>query len=303
MATGWRLVTFQRGANAPATGIVLGATVHELAGSGLEHRSVLQLLEDWDNVVPSLQQFARAAEASTRAKHSLSDVRLLAPVQQAPGLFCAGANYHDHVREMSRGEPRRPVEPFFFLKSPAHCMVGPDEPVTLPHADCELDWEAEIAVIIGREARHVSEAAALEYVAGYSILNDLSARDLMKRSDVSFVFDWLGQKVFPGSAPMGPWLTPAAAIADPQNLAIRLWVNDTLQQDSSSRQMIFSVAEQIAYLSRRITLCPGDVIATGTPAGVGRPRGLSLKAGDRMRIEIEGLGVLETPIVAARMAR
>jgi 2-keto-4-pentenoate hydratase/2-oxohepta-3-ene-1,7-dioic acid hydratase in catechol pathway len=134
----------------------------------------------------------------------------------------------------------------------------------------------------------------MDYIAGLTILNDLSARDLMKRYDVPFLFDWIGQKCFEGAAPTGPWITPLENIDDPCNLDIKLWVNGRLFQDSNSNQMIFNHAELVAYLSQHITLYPGDIIATGTPAGVGHGQGEYLKPGDVVEVEIDGLGRLRT---------
>lgn len=230
----------------------------------------------------------------------LAEVRLLAPVPDTVGLFLAGANYVDHVIEMV-GRPPPPKDgsaPFFFMKPTRQVLVGPDATVALPHDGVELDWEAEIAVVIGRPARHVAVADAMDHVAGYTIVNDLSARDRMKRSDVVFQYDWIGQKCFPGALPMGPWIVPRDAVPDPHRLSIRLWVGDELMQDSNSDQMHWSIAEQIADLSRTVGLSTGDVICTGTPAGCGRPKGRYLRAGETTRIEIEGLGTLTTHFTA-----
>jgi 2-keto-4-pentenoate hydratase/2-oxohepta-3-ene-1,7-dioic acid hydratase in catechol pathway len=144
----------------------------------------------------------------------------------------------------------------------------------------------------------VAAADALDYVAGYTIVNDVSARDLGNREDwPRWGQDWLSHKTFETSAPMGPWIIPAAQIPDPHNLDIGLWVNTEKMQDSNSSNLIFNINEQIEFLSKRVTLQPGDVISTGTPSGVGRPRGIFLKPGDTVRIEIEGIGTLENPVV------
>jgi 2-keto-4-pentenoate hydratase/2-oxohepta-3-ene-1,7-dioic acid hydratase in catechol pathway len=157
-----------------------------------------------------------------------------------------------------------------------------------------MDWEVELAAVIGRSAKHVSIEKALSYVAGYTVANDLSARDRGRRPHVPdnspFKADWVAHKSFDGSCPLGPWIVPASDIRDPQNLAIKLWVNDVLKQDSNTGKMIFNLAEQISHLSARLTLHPGDLILTGTPAGVGAGRGEFLKAGDVVKIEIEGIG-------------
>jgi 2-keto-4-pentenoate hydratase/2-oxohepta-3-ene-1,7-dioic acid hydratase in catechol pathway len=161
-----------------------------------------------------------------------------------------------------------------------------------------VDWEAEIAVVIGRECRNVGVEDALEYVAGLTIANDLSARDHLKRAGIAaespFKFDWVSQKCFDGALPLGPWIVPLDEAGDVGNLGIRLWVNDGLMQDSSSSNLIFTMAEQIAHLSTRLTLMPGDVIATGTPAGCGAARGRFLQAGDRVRVWVENIGELTT---------
>jgi 2,4-didehydro-3-deoxy-L-rhamnonate hydrolase len=198
-------------------------------------------------------------------------------------------------------DPRRNVtregkQPYFFLKPSLHTTVGPDEPIRIPRVTQKLDWEVELAVVVGRAAANLTVENAFSCIAGYTIVNDLSCRDLAKRDDWQFVSDWFGQKVFDTSMPMGPWITPAQDIADPQNLALKLWLNDELQQNANTGGMIFNIAEQIEYVSRRLTLRPGDVIATGTPGGVGAPRGLFLKSGDVIRVEIEGIGSMHNPV-------
>lgn len=221
-------------------------------------------------------------------------------------IYCAGANYADHVAEMARAQNQPPppdphmlgLKPWFFIKPSRSCAVGTGARVARPRGCEKLDWEAELAAVIGKPARNVSAKDALSYVAGYTIANDLSARDLARRPQLPpgspFHFDWTAHKGFEGSCPLGPWITPAREVPDPQRLAIRLWVNGALKQDSSTSQMIYSVAEQIAHLSSLATLHPGDIVLTGTPAGVGAPRNEFLQPGDRVEIEIEALGRLET---------
>src|SRR5262249_21657175 len=151
-----------------------------------------------------------------------------------------------------------------------------------------MDWEAELTAVIGRPAKNVTLDKALSCVAGYTIANDLSARDVFRRPHVSdtspFKFDWLSQKVFDGACPLGPWIVPADDVPDPQTLGMKLWVNDVIKQDSNTSGMIFTLAEQIAHLSSRVTLYPGDLILTGTPAGVGMARKEFLKTGDVVRV-------------------
>jgi 2-keto-4-pentenoate hydratase/2-oxohepta-3-ene-1,7-dioic acid hydratase in catechol pathway len=172
--------------------------------------------------------------------------------------------------------------------------------VPKPHGSQRLDWEIEMVVVIGTTARCVPVENALEHVAGYTIANDLSARDLSTRPEIHeaipFRTDWTAHKCFDGSLPCGPWITPASQISDPQQLDLKLWVNDQLMQDSNTGQMVYSVAQQIAKLSINKTLYPGDMILTGTPAGVGAGRGVFLKSGDKVRMAIGGIGELRHSI-------
>ncbi len=308
MTSGYRLVSYADGGR-PKPGVLIGervvAPAELLPGVGdIDTGSVLGLLRAWDKAHQRLH--AAAHNIKPEAGVPLGEIKLLAPILYPGVLYCAGANYWDHLREMAdiaeRTTGKRPSmtknpEPWFFLKTTAGSIIGPDTPARLPGFSRQVDWEAELGVVIGRPTRNISEANAFDAVAGYLIVNDLSARDLMKREGTPFIYDWLGQKCFEDAAPMGPWFTPAAYIADPNDLAIKLWVNGVLKQDSSTGQMVHGIAEQIAYLSRHITLQPGDVIATGTPAGVGMPRGEFLKVGDEVKIEIAGCGVLTNKMV------
>jgi 2-keto-4-pentenoate hydratase/2-oxohepta-3-ene-1,7-dioic acid hydratase in catechol pathway len=164
----------------------------------------------------------------------------------------------------------------------------------------EVDWEVELAAVIGRKAKDVAQDKALSYVAGYTAANDLSARDRGRRANISdtsvFKADWIKHKSFDGSCPLGPWIVPASDIGDPQNLGLKLWVNEVIKQDSNTSDMIFNIAEQIERLSNAMTLYPGDLILTGTPAGVGTARGEFLKPGDEVKIWIEKIGTLTTKI-------
>ncbi len=246
-----------------------------------------------------------AAAAAGKPGQPLSEVKLLAPVLYPPTIYCAGANYTDHVANMAKIQniPLDPdphelgLHPWHFVKV-SRCAVATGDAVELPSA--KLDWEAELGLVIGTKMKNVPLAKALERVAFYTIGNDLSARDLTARPHIAFQspfkYDWIGQKVFDGACPMGPWLVPAAEIGDPQKLSIKLWVNGVLKQDSNTSRMIFTAAEQIAHLSSRITLYPGDVVLTGTPSGVGAERGEFLRHGDTVKITIEKIGDLVTKI-------
>jgi len=282
-----KLVNFSLGTGAPRAGLLVGGQVFEAPR-------------------PTVQELFQLSSLPTPASGGtpVAEVTLHAPLLYPGTIYCAGANYADHVAEMARAQnlppPQDPralgLKPWFFIK-PRTCVVGPRARVARPRGSQKLDWEAELAAVIGRPARNVPVEQALDYVAGYTIADDLSARDLSRRSALPpgnpFHFDWTAHKGFEGSCPLGPWITPAAEVPDPQRLAIRLWVNGVLKQDSNTSRMIFSTAEQISHLSSIATLHPGDLILTGTPAGVGSGRNEFLQPGDRVEIEIEALGRLE----------
>ena len=306
---GYRLLTYSDGSGAPTAGILVGDRIHPTAPlvSGLsgvsDPSSVFSLLQAWDSVHPVLHAAAAKVSGGTPVGQATLDAPILYPGE----LFCAGANYWDHLNEMAdiaeRATGKRPAmtkgaEPWFFLKNARSGVIGTNADVRLPGFSRQVDWEAELAIVIGRKTRNITEERALEAVAGYTILNDLSARDLMKREGTPFIYDWIGQKCFEHSAPMGPWITPADYVGDPENLSVKLWINGVLKQDSNTGRMVHNAREQIAYLSRHFTLYPGDVIATGTPAGVGMPRGEFLKAGDEVKIEIENCGTLVNRMIA-----
>jgi 2-keto-4-pentenoate hydratase/2-oxohepta-3-ene-1,7-dioic acid hydratase in catechol pathway len=229
---------------------------------------------------------ARPGQATLRAP--LDPAALLAPVPRPGKVLGVGRNYGDHAKEV--GGPVQEM-PRVFLK-PASAVTGPGRDVRIPRAVTKPDWEAELAVVIGRPAQEVDASRALEYVAGYTVLDDVSAREFqfdVAPPQTSFA------KGLDGFCPMGPWLVTPEEVGEPWNLAIRCWLNDELVQQGSTREMIFPVPALIAHLSRFMTLEPGDVIATGTPAGSGAfrmpPRWL--RPGDRLRIEVERVGVLE----------
>ncbi len=269
--------------------------------SGFYPTSVLSILEHWDEVSPRLAEgVRRKKEIYSGLTRPLAEVRLTAPILYPPNIYCAAANYVDHSKEMKGGilPEKSQSHPFFFTKLTRQTVIGPDEPIKIPYPEARIDWEAEIGVVIGRRCQKVSLSEAMEYIAGYIILNDVSDRARNFRKDWYFKFDWLGGKSFENSAPMGPWITPKEFIRDPHDLSIQLWVNDGLMQDASSGDMYFTIPEQIEYLSHLFTLFPGDVIATGTPSGVGHGRGIYLKSGDAVSITIEGLGSLRNPVLA-----
>jgi 2-keto-4-pentenoate hydratase/2-oxohepta-3-ene-1,7-dioic acid hydratase in catechol pathway len=232
-------------------------------------------------------------------------LRLDAPLRDVPKLLAMAGNYHQHIVESGFkdvAETSR-ITPQVFMKPPSTCITAPGRPVSIRQANVFVDWEIELAVIIGQRGRDIPRENAMEFVFGYTVLNDVSERNFNGRMDDRKVrefdpfFDWLMGKWFDGFCPLGPEVVSAEEIANPHKLPIRLWVNDQLMQDANTAQMIFGIPETISYISQVLTLEPGDIIAMGTPAGVGKGRGICLKPGDLMRGEIEGIGVLETPVV------
>jgi 2-keto-4-pentenoate hydratase/2-oxohepta-3-ene-1,7-dioic acid hydratase in catechol pathway len=235
---------------------------------------------------------------------ALDRVTLEAPIPRpVRNIFCVGKNYHEHALEFARSgfdssaaAGAVPDHPIIFSKVP-ECVIGPGRPILIdPSVSTAIDYEAELAVVIGRGGRGISRAAALDHVYGYTIVNDVTARDLQGRHK-----QWLLGKSQDSFCPMGPWLATADEI-DLGDTRVRCWVNDEMRQDANTRLLIFDVPTLIATISAGITLLPGDIIATGTPVGVGigfnPPR--YLQPGDRVRIEIGGIGVLENPVQAHR---
>lgn len=243
-----------------------------------------------------LNQWARGASSSgvnlaTLPSAALGEVRLLPPVPEPEKIICIGLNYRDHARESGMDIPKYPV---FFAKY-RNALIGPGEPVVLPRVATQVDYEAELAVVIGRAGRHIPEDRGLSHVAGYMVLNDVSARDYQFRSS-----QWLQGKTFDTFAPCGPYLVTADEVPDPHTLPIRLALNGAVMQDSNTREFIFTIPQLIAYISDIVTFAPGDIISTGTPPGVGfaRKPPVLLKPGDVMEVTVEGVGVLRNPVVA-----
>jgi 2-keto-4-pentenoate hydratase/2-oxohepta-3-ene-1,7-dioic acid hydratase in catechol pathway len=259
--------------------------------------SLLELLEDWPRALEVLQ------DMDVEDAPGVGFDVLLAPLRWPRKVICAGINYRRHIREMGGEVPAVGWRPFFFLKPPTTTVIGPTDPITVHAPESALyDWEAELAVVIGIGGRDISVTDALVHAAGYCVANDVTARGHHVRRTVpadAFVYDWFAAKSIDGSLPLGPGITPAFQVPDPQDLRLRLWVNGVLQQDESTSDMICPVAELISAASKLVTLEPGDVIATGTPSGVGVGRGLHLRDGDLVRTTIDGLGTLTNPVVDA----
>jgi 2-keto-4-pentenoate hydratase/2-oxohepta-3-ene-1,7-dioic acid hydratase in catechol pathway len=289
-----RLVTFDDG-TVPRAGILLGEEIvptgslngqgGSLLRSGGSVRGLLQTVD-----AEGLAALAEGA-AQSEARFALDDVRLLAPVPDPEKIVCLGLNYRDHAAEAGQ---EIPAAPMWFAKF-ANSLIGAGEPILLPPAyPAHVDYEAELAVVIGRAATRVSAEHALSYVAGAMPFNDVTARDLQFENPL-----WTSGKAIDTFAPCGPALVTLDELGDLQSLALRTRVNgETLQQGTTADQ-IFSVAEVIAWLSRTMTLLPGDVVATGTPAGVGASQGRFLRDGDTVEVDIDGLGSLVNPVRAA----
>lgn len=229
-----------------------------------------------------------------RLLYPKAGARLKAPILEPQKIIAVGLNYIDHCREQGLKPPREPV---IFAKYPS-AIIGPGEPITWPAGLTEqVDYEAELAVIIGRRARAVPEARTFEYIAGYTILNDISARDLQLVDK-----QWVRAKSLDTFCPLGPALVSKDEVGDPHRLRIRCYLNGELVQDSTTANLIFDIPYLISFLSRAFTLVPGDIIATGTPGGVGifRKPPVFLKAGDLVEVEVERLGILHNPVGGAR---
>ncbi|MGA7787611.1 MAG: fumarylacetoacetate hydrolase family protein [Xanthobacteraceae bacterium] len=304
-SAGYKLATY-KSSEGPRAGLVIGDEVFDAAKltGKPAYATVLGILADWKTAQGALKKAAAGAGKSRLKRQPLKKAKLLAPVQFPSTIYCAGANYADHAAAMAAREGGPPpadpheqgLKPWHFLKA-ARTLADPGATIRISHYAKAMDWEIELAAVIGRPAKDVPKEKALDYVAGYAVSNDLSARDRGRRPGVPdtsfFKMDWTKHKTFEGSCPLGPWIVPASDIADPQNLGLKLWVNGELKQDSNTGKMLFTLAEQIEQLSINMTLHPGDLILTGTPSGTGAESGTFLKAGDVVKIWIENVGEIE----------
>jgi len=270
------------------------------------YASVGNLMRDWHRALDRIG--SSLVEDADPVTVPMAGVRLEAPVRHGAAIYGAGANYYGHAREMAElagrpipEDPRRSGQrPWHFLKAPS-TVVGDGATVERPAAAADtLDWEVELAVVIGTTAKNVPAEDALSHVAGYTIANDLSARGNLWRDGLHaaspFRADWVLHKNFDGSTPLGPWLVPASDVADPHDLALGLSINGATMQSDRTSDMIFSIGEQIAHLSSYVTLTPGDVILTGTPGGNAAFHGRFLKPGDEVEAWVAGIGTLTTRI-------
>ena len=235
----------------------------------------------------------------------VSEVRLLVPIANPPKVLLLAGNYAKHVAERGgTAAERQETFPYVFMKPPSTTLTRPGDPIVIPRASPDhIDWECELGVVIGRTCRNVDEDDALAVIAGYTIVNDISDRSFRpnperKPRERDKFFDWMHGKWHDTFCPMGPCILSADAVADPQELPIQLLVNGEVKQDASTAEMVFPVAAIIAFISRMMTLQPGDVIATGTPSGVGSATGTYLRPGDLVVATIDPIGTLENPVEA-----
>ena len=279
-----RLVTFVEGDKAPRPGLVVDGGVFDLDAEGFQDAITFLGAQG------SVQADVAGAATRSRTRIALEQVRLLAPVPRPPRLFGIGVNYAEHAAES--GTRMRDVPTVFLVLLSA--VVGPGADVVLPRASSQVDYEAELAVAIGKAGHRIAASDWEEHVFGYTMMNDVSARDVQRATS-----QWTLAKSFPTFAPMGPWVVTKDEITDPHRLGISLTIGGERLQDSNTSQMIYKIPALIEYLSGIVPLEVGDVISTGTPAGVGMGRTPQrwLKAGEEMVVAIEGIGELRNPVV------
>ena len=282
-----KLCTFLRDA-VPLVGVVTDDGIVDLSESAPELPAEMTALLAAGE--PALRRAAAAASAA-RARIPLDSVRLAPPILRPPKFLAVGLNYADHVAEAGLETPKLPT----IFNKQSTCVAGPTDPVHMPRVSSALDYEGELGFVVGRRCRHVPREHAHEVIAGYLVVNDVSVRDWQLR-----IPTWTMGKSFDTHGPIGPWITTADEVGDPHALRVRTWVNGELRQDSSTKNLIFDCFAIVEHLSTAFTLEPGDVVATGTPGGVGiamKPPKL-LSIGDVVRVEIDGLGTLENRVVA-----
>lgn len=284
-----RLATIQT-PSGPRAAVQQGNTFVDLhATDSSLPTSVRAILEGGEGM---LRNCAAVAARPAAIRYPQSAVRILAPIPDPPKILCIGLNYKDHAEESGAPLPGHPIVFSKFTTA----LIGPDDPIVLPAVSEEVDYEAELVLVIGKKGKNIPPEAARGYLAGCMVGHDVSARDWQLKKDGK---QWLTGKTFDTFAPIGPVLVTLDEVGDPHNLGIRLRLNGETMQNSSTRQLIFKSEELIAYISQVVTLQPGDLIFTGTPPGVGMARKppVWLKAGDVVEVEIDGLGVLRNPVV------
>jgi acylpyruvate hydrolase len=296
-----KLVRFSVNGGFPRLGMLQGdriADLHASVAGSLAKRGVVRAQEIAAALVPpSTRAFLEGGAATAEAVSAVrewvtvpaSSARLHAPINDPGKFICIGLNYRDHAEETGNPIPKEP--PIFAKWAPS--IVDPGEPILRPRGSKQLDWEVELGVVIGRTARYVSKEQALDYVYGYTIINDASARDFQ-----FLTTQWMAGKIFETAAPVGPYIADRQEIPDPHSLELKTFVNGKQMQRGNTKTFIFDVRYLVSYLSGLMTLSPGDLIATGTPPGVGlgmKPP-VFMNPGDVCRVEIDGLGSMENPV-------
>ncbi len=311
--TPFKLGTFAKPGGGPFAAVVLGDDVFDLksvGGTAIAAGSIDGLLQNWDANFPALQEIvARIAKDGRPGDAKLAGLKPLPPVRRSGKMFYAAQNFQEHVDEMLRagmtpssglkftGE-KSTSDPYLFLKAPS-TLAGAHDDIAIPLGLKKIDWEAEIALAIGKPGKRIKAERALDHVAGFLTTNDVSARDLQIRADrPGLRSDWLNGKSHDNFAPMGPFLVPRAFVPDHMNLFIRLTVNGEVRQNGNTSQFIFTPEEQIEYASHILSLDSGDIFSCGTCGGVGQGTNTFLKAGDVMETEIESLGRMRNRFVA-----
>lgn len=280
-----KLITFRHNHQIRVGAVLCDEVIDSLGNSNIP-ATMLEFLAAGESALTAMSEQIN----SGKNRLALTEVKLLAPVPKPGKYLGMGLNYPEHINETSAEKPEYPL----FFNKQTTCVIADGEAIHIPKVSDKVDYEGELAFVIGKRCRHVPVEKAAQVIAGFTIANDVSVRDWQVRSPT-----WTLGKSFDTHGPLGPWLVTADEIANPHHLNIKTWVDDELRQNANTEQMIFSCYEMVAYLSTVMTLEPGDVITTGTPSGVGvkmKPRGY-LKAGQTVKIEIEGIGVLSNPVI------
>jgi 2-keto-4-pentenoate hydratase/2-oxohepta-3-ene-1,7-dioic acid hydratase in catechol pathway len=300
-----KLLSFSTNGQVRFGALLSGERVLDLTNVYPTALSFLEAGEVGLSSILSAVERAERGEALAGPVRSLDGVRLRPPVPQARKLLALAGNYREHIKEGGRpAYEKEESYPYFFMKPPSTTLIGAGDPLPHPKIGRKMDYEGELTIVIGKRGRQIPAEQAYRHVAGYTILHDFSERGLASKEppkvdrEMNKFFDWLVGKWFDGSAPCGPWMVTRDEIEDPHSLRLRTRVNGETRQDATTGEMIFTVPEIVAFISRVLTLEPGDLIATGTPGGVGSARGQFLHPGDTVEVEIERIGILRNTLIA-----
>ncbi len=275
-----KLIKYEAGGK-PSLGIANDGEIAELSGES----------ETMSEVLSSIH--GRGSLDSTRKGLKINNPDIRPPLDEGSKILCVAANYYSHIKEMNMTPPKEPV-----IFSKYHStLIGPYQPIVTPAISSFIDYEGELAVVIGKEGRNISRKDAWQHVAGFTVINDVSARDLLRVTlGANTIFDWFSCKAIDSTSPVGPWIVTKDEIADPQQLRVVTELNGETVQNEQISGMVFPIEELVEYISRRVTLNPGDMIATGTPSGVGATRKRNLRRGDVVKVSIQGVGFIENRV-------